>query len=81
MPLVVEFALNNSMLASTGYTPFYVNVITHQLVPLTLQRSGSKISVADRLAGRPCVCYQTGKRVSCNGLNVIRHVCNSITYI
>ena len=44
MLLVVEFALNNSMLASTGYTPFYVNVLTHQLVPLTLQRGGSKIS-------------------------------------
>ena len=31
----VEFALNNSVHASTGYTPFYVNGFTHPRVPLT----------------------------------------------
>ena len=31
---VVEFALNNAVHASTGYTPFYVNGLTHPRVPL-----------------------------------------------
>ena len=35
---VVEFSLNNSVHASTGYTPFYVNGLTHLRVPLTLPR-------------------------------------------
>ncbi|CAI5729886.1 unnamed protein product [Peronospora effusa] len=50
---VVEFALNNSVHASTGYTPFYVNGLTHPRVPLTLPPSGSGLGggeVADRLA-------------------------------
>ena len=33
---VVEFALNKDVHASTGYTPFYVNGLTHPRVPLTL---------------------------------------------
>ncbi|CAI5730846.1 unnamed protein product [Peronospora farinosa] len=50
---VVEFALNNSVHASTGYTPFYVNGLTHPRVPLTLPPSGSGLGggeFADRLA-------------------------------
>ena len=38
---VVEFALNNAVHASTGYTPFYVNGLTHPRVPLTLPLRGS----------------------------------------
>ena len=38
---VVEFALNNAVDASTGYTLFYVNRLTHPRVPLTLTLRGS----------------------------------------
>ena len=38
---VVEFALNNAVHASTGYTPFYVNGLTHPRIPLTLPLCGS----------------------------------------
>ncbi|CAH0492951.1 unnamed protein product [Peronospora farinosa] len=41
---IVEFALNNSVNASTGYTPFYVNGLTHPHVPLTILPSGSELS-------------------------------------
>ena len=50
---VVEFALNNTVHASAGYTPFYVNGLTHPRVPLTLPLCGSGIGggeVADQLA-------------------------------
>ena len=50
---VVKFALNNAVHASTGYTPFYVNVLTHPRVPLTLPLCGSGLGggeVADQLA-------------------------------
>ena len=50
---VVEFSLNNTGHASTGYTPFYVNGLTHLRVPLTLPLCGSGLGggeVADRLA-------------------------------
>ena len=50
---VVEFSLNNSAHASTGYTPFYVNGLTHPRVSLTLPPSGLGLGggeVADRLA-------------------------------
>ncbi|KAG2872276.1 hypothetical protein PC114_g26471 [Phytophthora cactorum] len=33
---VVEFALNNAVHASTGFTPFYLNGMRHPQVPLTL---------------------------------------------
>ena len=33
---VVEFALNKSVHACTGFTPFYVNGLTHPRVSLTL---------------------------------------------
>uniref|UniRef100_H3GZA0 Integrase catalytic domain-containing protein n=1 Tax=Phytophthora ramorum TaxID=164328 RepID=H3GZA0_PHYRM len=36
-----EFALNNAVHASTGFTPLYVNDLTHPRVPLTLPLRGS----------------------------------------
>uniref|UniRef100_A0AAV1T2E1 Integrase catalytic domain-containing protein n=1 Tax=Peronospora matthiolae TaxID=2874970 RepID=A0AAV1T2E1_9STRA len=50
---VVEFAMNNLVHASTGYTPFYVNGFTHPRVPLTLPLRGLELGgegIADRLA-------------------------------
>uniref|UniRef100_A0AAV1TEM8 Integrase catalytic domain-containing protein n=1 Tax=Peronospora matthiolae TaxID=2874970 RepID=A0AAV1TEM8_9STRA len=50
---VVEFALNNAVHASTGFTPFYINGLTHPRVPLTLSLRASGLGggeVADRLA-------------------------------
>ncbi|KAG2994260.1 hypothetical protein PC128_g23523 [Phytophthora cactorum] len=32
---LVEFALNNAVHASTGFTPFYVNGLANSRVPLT----------------------------------------------
>ncbi|GMF48984.1 unnamed protein product [Phytophthora fragariaefolia] len=48
LPLV-EFALNNAVHASTGYTPFYVNGLSHSRVPLT---PGSGLSGGEEFAGR-----------------------------
>ncbi|KAG3160115.1 hypothetical protein PI126_g7051 [Phytophthora idaei] len=50
LPLV-EFALNNAVHASTGFTPFYVNGLANPRVPLTPPRRGSGLSggeIADR---------------------------------
>ncbi|KAG2894140.1 hypothetical protein PC114_g16024 [Phytophthora cactorum] len=41
---VVEFALNNAVHASTGFTPFYLNGMRHPRVPLTL-RGGTESSI------------------------------------
>ncbi|KAG2965349.1 hypothetical protein PC119_g25018 [Phytophthora cactorum] len=52
LPLV-EFALNNAVHASTGFTLFYVNGLANPRVPLTPPRRGSGLSwggIADRLA-------------------------------
>ncbi|KAG2884841.1 hypothetical protein PC117_g25712 [Phytophthora cactorum] len=52
LPLV-EFALNNAVNASTGFTPFNVNGLANPHVPLTPPRRGSGLSergIADRLA-------------------------------
>ena len=38
---VVEFALSNAVHASIGYTPFYLNGLTHPRVLLTLPLCGS----------------------------------------
>ena len=48
LPLV-EFALNNSMHGSTGYTPFYVSDFTHPLVPSTLYEVVQEL-VGERLS-------------------------------
>ncbi|KAG2910637.1 hypothetical protein PC119_g20713 [Phytophthora cactorum] len=52
LPLI-EFALNNPVHASTGFTPFYVNGLANPHVSLTLPRRGSGLSggcIADQLA-------------------------------
>ncbi|POM64527.1 LOW QUALITY PROTEIN: Pol protein [Phytophthora palmivora] len=41
---MVEFALNNAVHASTGFTPFYWNGLRHPQVPLTL-RGGTDASI------------------------------------
>ena len=41
---IVEFAMNNAVHASTGFTSFYVNGLTHPRVPSTLPLRGSKLS-------------------------------------
>ena len=50
---VIEFSLNNTVYALTGFTPFYVNNLTHHRVPLTLPLRGSGLGggkSADNLA-------------------------------
>ena len=79
---VVEFALNNSVHASTGYTPFYVNGLTHPRVPLTLSRGSSGLGggeVTDRLAdvSPASLKRQVGEFLSTRS-NVLRHVRNVI---
>ena len=52
LPLV-EFAMNNAVHASTGFTPFYVNGLVDPRVPLSPPRCGSGLDgggLADRLA-------------------------------
>ncbi|CAI5721263.1 unnamed protein product [Peronospora effusa] len=75
---VVEFALNNSVHASTGYTPFDVNGLTHPRVPLTLPPSGSGLGggeVADRLADfSPNTVKKQVNAFLATRLNVLRHV-------
>ncbi|KAG3104895.1 hypothetical protein PI124_g10113 [Phytophthora idaei] len=77
LPLV-EFALNNAMHASTGFTPFYVNGLASPRVPLTPPRRGSGLSgggIADRLADSSSVAVrkQVDDFVSLR-LNVLRQV-------
>ena len=75
---IVEFALNNAVHASTGYTPFYVNGLTHPRVPLTVPLRGSGLGggeVADRLSEISPITVQ--KQVSeflATRLNVLRHL-------
>ena len=75
---VVEFALNNAAHASTGYTPFYVNGLTHLRVPLTLPLRGSGPGgggVVDRLADiSPDTVQQQVSEFLATRLNVLRHV-------
>ena len=79
---IVEFALNKAVHASTGYTPFYVNGLTHPRVPLTLPLRGSGLGggeVADRLAEISPITVQ--KQVSeffATRLNVLRHVLDAM---
>ncbi|KAG3158903.1 hypothetical protein PC128_g21410 [Phytophthora cactorum] len=77
LPLV-EFALNNTVHASTGFTPFYVNGLANPRVPLTPSRRGSGLSgggIADRLADISPVAVrkQVGDFVSLR-LSVVRQV-------
>ena len=50
---VIECALRNGVHASTGFTPFYVNSLTHPRVPLTLPLRGYELGGgehADKIA-------------------------------
>ena len=75
---VVEFALNNAVHASTGYTPFYVNGLTHPRVQLTLPMCGSGLGgrqFTDRLADISPATFQ--KQIGeflASRLNVLRYV-------
>ena len=73
---VVEFALDNSVQTSTGYTSFYVNCLTHPRFPLTLPRGGSGIGeVIDCFAdGSPSSMKQRVSEFLATRLHVIRHV-------
>ncbi|GMF57904.1 unnamed protein product [Phytophthora fragariaefolia] len=52
LPLV-EFALNNAVHTSTGYTPSYVNCLSHHpRVPMTPPRPGSGLSGGEEFAER-----------------------------
>ena len=79
---VVEFALNNAVHASTGYTPFYVNDLTHPRVPLTLPRRGSGLGggeIADRLADvSPNTVRKQVSEFLATRFNVVRHVCDAM---
>ncbi|KAG3134667.1 hypothetical protein PI126_g18592 [Phytophthora idaei] len=77
LPLV-EFALNNAVHASTGFTPFYVNGLANPRVPLTPLHRGSGVSgggITDRLADISpiAVCKQVDDFVSLR-LSVLRQV-------
>ena len=70
------------MHASTGYTPFYVIVLTHSRILLTLPRGGLEIGggeVADWLADvRPkCVKKQVSEQLSTR-VNVLQHVSDAM---
>ena len=75
---VVEFALNNAVHASTGYTPFYVSGLTHPRVPLRLPLCGSGLGggeVANRLADiSPATVQKQVGDFLATRLNVLQHV-------
>ncbi|KAG2776041.1 hypothetical protein Pcac1_g13436 [Phytophthora cactorum] len=54
---VVEFALNNAVHASTGFTPFYLKGMSHPRVPLTL-RGGTESSILSGGEARKALSYQ-----------------------
>ena len=70
--------MNNSVHASTGFTPFYVNGLTHPRVPLTLPLRGSGLGggeVADRLADvSPKTVRKQVDAFLATRLSVLRHV-------
>ncbi|POM79396.1 Inositol-3-phosphate synthase, partial [Phytophthora palmivora] len=51
-----EFALNNAVHASTGFTPFYLNGLRHTQVPLTL-RGGTDASIVSGGEARKAFSY------------------------
>ena len=75
---VVEFALNNAVHASTGFTPFYINGLTHPRVPLTLPLRGSGLcggEEAERLADfSPNAVQQQVNKFLETRFSVLRHV-------
>ncbi|GMF49850.1 unnamed protein product [Phytophthora fragariaefolia] len=82
LPLV-EFALNNAVHASTGYTPFYVNGLSHPRVPLTPPRPGSGLSGGKKFAERladisPLAVRKLVDAFLSTRLSVLRHVRDSM---
>ncbi|KAE9011572.1 hypothetical protein PR001_g15879 [Phytophthora rubi] len=77
LPLV-EFAMNNAVHASTGFTPFYVDGLTHPRVPLTPSRSDSGLGggglVAQLADVSPRAVRQELDDYLSVRLNVLRHV-------
>ena len=73
---VVEFSLSNAGNASTGYTPFYINGLTHLRVPLALPLCGAGLGggeVVDRLADiSAATVQQTGRLVSRNAIECLK---------
>ena len=82
MPPIVDLAMNNAVHASTGYTTFYVNGLTHPSAPLTLPLRGSGLDggeVADRLADiSPSTVLKQVSAFLTTRLNVLRHVCDAM---
>ena len=58
---VVEFALNNVVHASTGYTMFYVIGLSHLRVPLTILLRGS--GLGERLVNKPIGLVKVNKTI------------------
>ncbi|GMF52190.1 unnamed protein product [Phytophthora fragariaefolia] len=83
LPLV-EFALNNAVHASTGYTPFYVDGLAHPRVTLTPPRRGSELGggdLAEQLADvSPLVVRrQVADEFLSTRLSALRHVRDAMT--
>ncbi|KAG2804742.1 hypothetical protein PC111_g17549 [Phytophthora cactorum] len=85
---VIEFALNNAVYASTGFTPFYLNGMRHPRVPLTL-RGDTKASILSGGEARKALSSQVSdlrpvslrKKVECfidTRLNVINRVRDAV---
>ena len=74
----VEFALNNAVHASTGFTSLYVNGLIHPRVPLTLPLRGSGLvggELAKRLAdGSPNTVKKQVSEFLAMRFSVLRHV-------
>ena len=71
---VIEFALNNAVHASTGFTPFYVNSLTHPHVPLTLPLCGSGLDGDSLLTSLPISAHhdaETHERFSRDALSCL----------
>ena len=78
MNSVVEFSLNNALYASTSYTPFNVNGLTHPRVTLMLPLRASGFNrggSADRLADiSPAAVQQQESEFLTTRLKVLRNV-------
>ena len=84
MASVVEFAFNNAIHASTGFTPLYVNGLTHPRVPLTLPFcvSGLGGEMADQLAEiSPATVHRQVNKFLATRWNVLLHVRDALADI
>ncbi|GMF45064.1 unnamed protein product [Phytophthora fragariaefolia] len=78
LPLV-EFALNNAVHTTTGYTPFYLNGLPHPRVPLTPPHPGPRLSGREEFAERlvdviPLAVQKQVDAFLSTPLSVFRHV-------